>query len=283
MHREHIRAQFNRGGVAPLLRISLTTVVAVLTSMSLGACERDRMDTDRTTTTAGTPGDQTRTGQPGELGRAGERGLTDEMGRPGTGEVGRTGQMDRDRADDPYVQPSPHQQPTTGLQGTDRDRDDVMARQDVMATKAQQACPMLVDGVNVDVEDTADGIAMRFTTTTRDNVDDLRNRVEKLSRMYGAERGKGEMMWQHMGHKRAEGDRPGTGMGAGRGQDQGVVGGMPPATARVENIDNGARLLLTPTDSGQLSALREHARDHQRRMSGGECWWMHEGKTGEGA
>ena len=138
---------------------------------------------------------------------------------------------------------------------------------------------MMVDGANVEVEDTADGVALRFTTTTSGNVDDLRLRVEHLSRMYGTERGKGEMMWQHMGHKRAEGDRPGMGEGMGAGPG----GSMPTATAKIENLDGGARLMLTPTDAKQLSALREHVRHHQQRMSGGECWWMQEGATGEGA
>src|SRR5690606_35704538 len=118
-----------------------------------------------------------------------------------------------------------------------------------------------------DVEDTADGIALRFTTTTSANVDDLRNRVEHMSRMYGM-RSTGPMMWQHMGHRRAEGDQAGPGPG----------GSMPAATAKVENIDNGARLVLTPSESGQLASLREHVRFHQKRMDQGECWMGYEGQ-----
>jgi hypothetical protein len=144
------------------------------------------------------------------------------------------------------------------------------AQQDVMAPR-DQACPMVVESASVEVEETADGVALRFTSTTADNVDDLRNRVEHMARMYemhgGGQGQGGSMMWQHMGHRRADQSQA----GAGR---QGPTGAMPAATAKLENIDNGARLVLTPKDRSQLAALREHARDHERRMESGECWMV---------
>ncbi|MFO7564138.1 MAG: hypothetical protein R6X02_15945 [Enhygromyxa sp.] len=275
MHLEH-RAQSHLPGAAPRLRITLATAVAVLAGVSLGACNRDATQTDATTTTAAGPG-------------AAEPGVATRGAEPSEQRPGELGRMD-----EPQVQPSPTHQPTTAAPpaAVPEHEEQVMARQEVMATRAQQACPIMVEGTNVEVEETGDGVTMRFTTTASDKVDDLRSRVEHMSRMYGEygkHGGKGKMMWHHMGHKRAEGDRPRMG--------KGPSGMMPAATAKVENIQNGAQLVLTPTDSGQLSALREHARDHQQRMNAGECWWM-EGmeekdmkemkmkekeKTGEGA
>ena len=71
----------------------------------------------------------------------------------------------------------------------------------------------------------------------------------------------------------------GEGHGAMMGGDheKGMMGGgmmMPPATARSEEIEGGARLVFTPKDPADLSKLREHARQHAEKMASGQCPMM---------
>ncbi len=140
------------------------------------------------------------------------------------------------------------------------------------------ACPMAVNGAQVTASDTDDGVALTFTTTGGD-VSDLRQRVSQMAQMYGMHRGQGHMMWRRMGGPRGGGMGPGAGMrggprgGMGPGaRGGGGVGPMPAMTSRVDNVDNGARLVLTPTDPAQLDALRARARMHAQRMQSGQCW-----------
>ena len=83
------------------------------------------------------------------------------------------------------------------------------------------------------------------------------------------------------------GHGPGAGMmGAGHGPGAGMMGGpgaagapgmpmihgmMPAATATVEEVDGGARIVLMPTDPSQIEALRDHVRMHHERMQSGAC------------
>jgi len=257
------RAPSNRS----ILRITLGTSVAVLMGTTLIACNRDG-ETAKTTAAG-----------PGELGRDDDR----------TGEVQAQQQttssqsMGQGTVEGTQGTPQGTAQRQQGQQGMGQQgmgqQGMGTGQQDVMAMRQDQSCPMMVESASIDVENTSDGVALRFTSTTAGNVDDLRNRVEHMARMYemhGGEQGQGgSMMWHRMGHTRADQDQAGAG-------GQGPSGMMPAATARVEEIDNGARLVLTPKDKAQLATLREHARDHERRMEGGECWMMQEQMGGQG-
>lgn len=137
-----------------------------------------------------------------------------------------------------------------------------------MMQQLRAGCPMVVEGADVAVADTEEGVALTFTTEAGD-VGDLRARVQHMAQMYGMHAGQRGMMWHHMG-------RQGQGRG-GPGMDMGHMvgrGPMPAATATVTEIDKGARLELRPTDASQLDALREHVRWHQQRMESGECWML---------
>lgn len=127
----------------------------------------------------------------------------------------------------------------------------------------RQACPIAVEGTDVEVEDTENGVALTFTTESGD-VELVRERAEHLAAMYEMHRGRGHMMWHHMGRG---GGHMGRGMGPGAGQ-----GPMPAANATVEEIEGGARLVLTPVGGEDLATLRQHARFHQQRMHAGQCW-----------
>lgn len=220
-------------------------------STTLIGCNQDG---DTATTTA-SPGEAARDDRAGEVQPSGPQpmGQREMAGQQGT---------------------QPGMQPGTGQQGTQpgmQPGQQGTGAQDIMAARGSEACPMMVEGVSIDVEDTADGVALRFTSATETDVEDLRNRVQHMARMYEMHTGEqaegGSMMWHRMGHTRADQDQ-----GGAAGQAKGPTGVMPAATATVEEVDNGVRMVLKPKDKAQLATLREHARDHERRMESGECW-----------
>jgi hypothetical protein len=127
-------------------------------------------------------------------------------------------------------------------------------------------CPMKVPGVAVSASDTEGGIAIVFTTATGD-VNDLRARVRKMAEMHshvGGMHGGGGMM-----KDAADGGTEDHGMM--QGCMMGKAGGMHDATATVEDVEGGARLILSPKDAAHLDALRAHVRKCQQRMQSGEC------------
>ncbi|HEY6034667.1 MAG TPA: hypothetical protein VIV58_10420 [Kofleriaceae bacterium] len=106
-------------------------------------------------------------------------------------------------------------------------------------------CPLEVAGTQVAAADTADGAAMTFTTTG--DVANLRQRVHHMAEMHDHMMG-GGMMTMKMK--------------------------MVPSTARAEDIDGGARIVLTPKDPAQLSELRAHVHEHATMMASGHCPMM---------
>jgi hypothetical protein len=115
-------------------------------------------------------------------------------------------------------------------------------------------CPMAVEGTTVRAEDVEGGAAIVFTTTG--DVAELRRRVAHMADMHNQHHGDGHghMMGMH-------------GMMAG-----GMM--MPPATARSEEIEGGARLVLTPRDPAELANLRQHVHQHAEQMASGRCPMM---------
>jgi hypothetical protein len=101
-------------------------------------------------------------------------------------------------------------------------------------------CPVMVEDTSLATADTADGIALVFTTE-KTNVTELQTRVERMAKMQTA---MGDMPMMH--------------------------GGMVPATASYEANPNGARLIFTPKDPAQLDQLRTHVREMTERMKKGD-------------
>jgi len=117
------------------------------------------------------------------------------------------------------------------------DRDEMMAM-----------CPMTVLGTQVYPADTANGEALTFTTTASDQVAELRMRVHGMANMHN----------QHHG-----------GMGGGH-----RMGGMmksPPSRAWVEDVENGARISMTPNDSADLQKLQSAVRMHAAHLQQHGC------------
>lgn len=108
-------------------------------------------------------------------------------------------------------------------------------------------CPAAVPGTEVSVENTPDGVALSFTSTN--DVAEVRRRTRAMAAMHEHMMESGGMM------------EPGEMM-------------MVPSSARAEEIDGGARIVLTPTDPAQLAALRAHVHAHANQMASGHCRMM---------
>lgn len=145
-------------------------------------------------------------------------------------------------------------------------------------------CPMQVPGTTVAATEVDGGIDLSFTTTTGD-VAELRQRVRRMAEMHNQPGGH-RMMGSHGTAAPGAAAEHQHGAQAGAGHGGMMMGGgmmMPAATASVEDIETGARLILKPKDPAQLGALREHVRMKAQRMAGGECPMMSHGSGGEPA
>lgn len=147
-------------------------------------------------------------------------------------------------------------------------------------------CPMQVPTTTVKSADVDSGVALAFTTSTGD-VAELRQRVRRMAEMHNHQHDNGGMMMRGHGpdvvaeHAHGSGAGPGD---AADGRSGMMMGGgmmMPAATASVEDIEGGARLVLRPKEAGKLEALREHARMRAERMANGECPMMCSGAAGQ--
>ena len=124
-------------------------------------------------------------------------------------------------------------------------------------------CPMAVPGTQVSAADTATGEALTFSTTSPDQVAELRTRVHAMADMHNQHHGAGGMhqgMHEHGGM-----------MGGGAMANMPMP---PPSTATIENTDSGARLVLTPTDPAQMAQLQSAVRGHADMMQKGGCGMM---------
>ena len=111
-------------------------------------------------------------------------------------------------------------------------------------------CPLGVSGARATAESTADGVALVFTSKYR--ADELRVRAHDAAMQHG----------------------PGAHEGQGHWGLHGQVGNhglhamhLPKMRAVAENIDGGARLVLTPLDQLDLDRLRQSVADGIAQMN----------------
>lgn len=118
-------------------------------------------------------------------------------------------------------------------------------------------CPLDVPGTKVAAADTADGEAITFTTTP-EHADELRSRVRAMADMHN----------RH--HAEAA-----PGAGGGMHAEHGGMHMPPPSRAAVEDVENGARVVVTPTDPQDLQKLQSTVRMHAEHMQQqGGCGMM---------
>jgi hypothetical protein len=157
----------------------------------------------------------------------------------------------------------------------------------MMGREMAGMCPMAVEGTTARAGDVEGGAAIVFTTTG--DVSELRRRVARMAQMHNEmhNRHHGEGHGHGMGMHGAQGGSGGHQHGGAQDGDEparggmqggmGMMGGgmrMPPSTARSEEVEGGARLVLTPRDPADLAKLREHVRQHGEMMASGRCPMM---------
>ena len=126
------------------------------------------------------------------------------------------------------------------------------------------SCPMAVAGTTARAEELEGSAALAFTTTG--DVAELRQRVAHMAEMHEKHHGEGHGAMMSGAMTSGDADE-----GMGR-ESKGMM--MPPSTARSEEIEGGARLILTPRDPADLPKLREHAHQHAEKMASGQCPMM---------
>ena len=122
-----------------------------------------------------------------------------------------------------------------------------------------EMCPEKVPGTTARAEDVDGGAALSFTTTG--DVAEVRRRVQRMAEMHNQHHGDGK---------------------SSMGGSMGMMGEMmPPSQARAEDVDGGARLILTPEKPADLAAVREKVHQHAAMMAGGQCPMMSHGAKTE--
>lgn len=138
-------------------------------------------------------------------------------------------------------------------------------------------CPMAVPGTQVAAEDTPEGEAITFTTTSPDAVPDLRARVHAMADRYERRHASGQAGTMPEGD--SSGDESGAGS-AGSGSadaDQMPTPAPAPSRAVVEDVEGGARVTVTPNDPADLEHLRSSIRERVAYMQDtGSCGMRHE-------
>ena len=131
------------------------------------------------------------------------------------------------------------------------------------------SCPTAVPGTTVRATDTEGGAALELTTTG--DVAAVRARSRKLAEHHG-------MPGDHpSAGMHGPGHGPGQAMG-GQAMDGRAMGGhamgghaMVDAEVRVQDIEGGVRIELTPRVPTELEAVRAHAGHLAQRLGAGDC------------
>lgn len=121
-------------------------------------------------------------------------------------------------------------------------------------------CPMSVPGTKLSAADTSTGEAITFTTAP-DQAAALREKVHAMADMHN--------------RHHASGDADHGGMGGMHGG--GMMGDMqmpPPSRAAVEDLPDGARIIVTPNDPADLERLQKTVRMHAEHMQQHGCGMM---------
>jgi hypothetical protein len=123
--------------------------------------------------------------------------------------------------------------------------------------KTEDVCPINVPATTVTVVNTKSGVAMFFTTTSS-NVDEVRRRVTEVAKVDTSK-------------------PPGSQEPPVEGRPEmpdWVFGEQPklvPLQAKVEEVSDGASLVLTPLDPSDAEELRAYAHSNANRMRLGRC------------
>ena len=134
-------------------------------------------------------------------------------------------------------------------------------------------CPMDVPGTKLSAADTPNGETLTFITTTADQVPALRERTRAMAEMHNQHHAAGAGGGMHQGQ--------GGVMGGEHGMHDGEKSEMmpPPSRAVVEDVENGARIVVTANDPADLRKLQSTVRMHAQHMQQQGCGMMDGGAT----
>jgi hypothetical protein len=128
-----------------------------------------------------------------------------------------------------------------------------------MSSAMMARCPMAVPGTEVFAEDTPDGEAVTFRTSSPEAVPDLRARIHAMADRYERRHASGQAMQD--GPPSGDREAGSAGSGSPGGQQ------MPaPSRAVVEDVDGGSRVTITPNDPSELETLRAHVMQRVAHM-----------------
>ncbi len=134
-------------------------------------------------------------------------------------------------------------------------------------------CPMSVPGTKLSAADTSTGEAITFTTTP-DQAAALREKVHAMADLHNRHHASGGA--DQGGMKGMHGGGMMGGHASHGGQD-GMMGDMqmpPPSRAAVEDLPDGARIIVTPNDPADLERLQTTVRMHAEHMQQHGCGMM---------
>jgi len=134
---------------------------------------------------------------------------------------------------------------------------------DEMVESVRNTCPMLLEGAGVQYAEDDGAVVLSFTAPGPAQLPELRRRERAMADQYESYPARGAVRWRPMRrhHRAMRGEvapaphRP-----------------MPAVYVRVEDIEDGARLVLTPEQGEDLDEVRRHAFAHHQRFHVGQCW-----------
>lgn len=148
-----------------------------------------------------------------------------------------------------------------------------------MADKQQmmaKMCPMQVEGTTRQVVKLDDAVAMDFTTTG--DVEELRQRVQKMAQMHDKMHAEGGMMHGGMHGEQGpmqHGQMHGQMTEEQRQMRQHMMQMMADVTVETEEIESGMRMKFTPKDAPQADKLYQMMQKHTQMMGEqGQCPMM---------
>jgi hypothetical protein len=142
-------------------------------------------------------------------------------------------------------------------------------------TAMSENCPMHVQGTTVTAEDVEGGAALVFITTS--DTDMLRERVRNMAAFQESNAMGPESQRMGMSETMRPGSADDTTAGAKQSDDAAsATGPMDPLTSpdvdtHVEDVEGGARLVITATSPADVETVRADAQRHAQHLSAGEC------------
>ena len=149
------------------------------------------------------------------------------------------------------------------------------------------SCPMDLQGTNVRVEDTRNGVALTFTTGDKGSIDQLRDHVRQFSEQLTQARTSSSTETQERQRDRTSAD---TLEGESRRSDEQNAQRQMMEQLRnvrgsttVGDVTNGARLEITPASNTEVNLLRARAHMIAAHLHMGSCPPMLSGSLGAGS